>query len=290
MNIVDRRPNPKGKSLSNRQRFLGRARAEVKSAVQEALRKRKVANVGQGEKVAIPTRGISEPIFHHSRRTGRTEHVVPGNKEYLRGDEIPRPNGGEGRGGSQGSPDGSGEDAFEFTLSKEEFLDMFFEDLELPDLVKKSLKETFAVDLQRAGYTVTGSPANLSVRRTMRNSMARRISLRRPKQWELEAIREAIENARARGADEEADRLVRELDRTRASQQDNSLYRPARCPLQPFRARTSPEYRSGDVLPDGCIGVDDRGDERPRQALLYAIACFSDPALSACRYRLHPPH
>ena len=53
MNIVDRRPNPKGKSLSNRQRFLARARVEVKSAVQEALRKRKVADVGHGEKVAI---------------------------------------------------------------------------------------------------------------------------------------------------------------------------------------------------------------------------------------------
>ena len=213
MNIVDRRPNPKGKSLSNRQRFLGRARAEVKSAVQEALRKRKVADVGQGEKVAIPTRGIAEPVFHHSRRTGRTEHVVPGNKEYVKGDEIPRPPGGEGRGGSQGSPDGSGEDAFEFTLTKEEFLDMFFEDLELPDLVKKSLKETFAVDLQRAGYQVTGSPANLSIRRTMRNSMARRISLRRPKAWELDALNEAIENARARGAEEEAERLQLELDR-----------------------------------------------------------------------------
>jgi hypothetical protein len=104
----------------------------------------------QDYKDAIPTRGISEPIFHHNRRTGRTDHVVPGNKEYVRGDEIPRPTGGEGRGGSEGSPDGSGEDAFEFTLSKEEFLDMFFEDLELPDLVKKSLKDTTAVDLQRA--------------------------------------------------------------------------------------------------------------------------------------------
>jgi hypothetical protein len=163
--------------------------------------------------VAIPTRGITEPVFHQRRRTGRTEHVVPGNKEYLRGDEIPRPNGGEGRSGSQGSPDGSGEDAFEFTLSKEEFLDMFFEDLELPDLVKKSLKETFAVDLQRAGYTVTGSPANLSIRRTMRNSMARRISLRRPKPWELDAIRAAIEEARARGSDVEAEKLTREFER-----------------------------------------------------------------------------
>src|ERR1700689_3966240 len=180
MNIVDRRPNPKGKSLSNRQRFLARARVEVKSAVQEALRKRKVADVGHGERVAIPTRGISEPLFHHNRRTGRTDHVVPGNKEYVRGDEIPRPQGGEGGGGREGSPDGSGDDAFEFTLSKEEFLDLFFEDLELPDLVKKILKDTLAVDLHRAGYTVNGTPSNLSVPRTMRNSMARRIALHRP--------------------------------------------------------------------------------------------------------------
>ncbi|MBV9863675.1 MAG: YeaH/YhbH family protein [Alphaproteobacteria bacterium] len=213
MNIVDRRPNPKGKSLSNRQRFLSRARAEVKSAVQDALRKRKVADVGHGEKVAIPTRGIAEPIFHHNRRTGRNDHVVPGNKEYVRGDEIPRPQGGEGRGGSEGSPDGSGEDAFEFTLSKEEFLDMFFEDLELPDLVKKSLKETVAVDLQRAGYTVVGTPANLSVPRTMRNSMARRISLKRPKTADVEALREAVEEARRAGCDEDAERLAVELER-----------------------------------------------------------------------------
>src|SRR5207244_9839981 len=213
MNIVDRRPNPKGKSLSNRQRFLGRARVEVKAAVQEALRKRKVADVDHGEKVAIPTRGITEPIFHHSRRTGRSEHVVPGNKEYLKGDEIPRPTGGEGRGGSQGSPDGSGEDAFEFTLSKEEFLDMFFEDLELPDLVKKSLKDTTAVDLQRAGYTVTGTPSNLSVPRTLRNSMGRRIALRRPKLSEIEAAQQALEEARTAGDEAEIDRLTREFER-----------------------------------------------------------------------------
>ena len=212
MNIVDRRPNPKGKSLSNRQRFLARARVEVKSAVQEALRKRKVADVAQGEKVAIPTRGIAEPIFHHNRRTGRSDHVVPGNREFVRGDEIPRPQGGGDGGGREGSPDGSGEDAFEFTLSKEEFLDLFFEDLELPDLVKKSLKDTTAVDLQRAGYTVTGTPANLSVPRTMRNSMARRIALRRPKLGEIEELRRRVEEARSRG-DAEADALARELER-----------------------------------------------------------------------------
>ena len=213
MNIVDRRPNPKGKSLSNRQRFLARARVEVKSAVQEALRKRKVADIAHGEKVAIPTRGISEPIFHHNRRSGRSDHVVPGNKEYIRGDEIPRPQGGEGQGGRDGSPDGGGDDAFEFTLSKDEFLDMFFEDLELPDLVKKSLKDTTAVDLQRAGYTVSGSPSNLSVPRTMRNSMGRRIALRRPKLSDIDALRKQLEEARANDNEEEVQRLTLELER-----------------------------------------------------------------------------
>src|SRR6266403_2624794 len=212
MNIVDRRPNPKGKSLSNRQRFIARARAEVKAAVQDALRKRKFADVGSGEKVSIPTKGINEPSFRQSRRTGRSEYIVPGNKEYVVGDEIPRPSDGGGGGGSEGSPDGSGEDSFEFTLSKEEFLDMFFEDLELPDLIKKTLKEASATDLQRAGFTIAGSPASLSVRRTMRNSMARRISLRRPKPEEVEALEKELDEAKAKDDEAAVSRLKAEIE------------------------------------------------------------------------------
>ena len=116
MNIVDRRPNPKGKSLGNRQRFISRAKGELRDAVQDSLKRRKVGEVGNGEKVAIPTKGINEPVFHHSRRTGKSEYVVPGNKEYVAGDEIERPQGGAGGRGSEGSPDGDGEDDFEFTL------------------------------------------------------------------------------------------------------------------------------------------------------------------------------
>src|SRR3989344_8214142 len=128
MDIIDRRPNPKGKSLENRRRFLGKARVEVKKAVADAIRNRKVGDTSQ-EKVKIPNGGTSEPVFHHSRRTGRAHHVVPGNKKFVQGDEIPRPPAGGGRGGSEGSPDGAGDDSFEFTLSREEFLDFFFEDL-----------------------------------------------------------------------------------------------------------------------------------------------------------------
>jgi uncharacterized sporulation protein YeaH/YhbH (DUF444 family) len=192
MNIVDRRANPKGKSLGNRRRFIERARAEVKGAVLDALRKRKITEIEGSEKVSIPTRGIDEPSFRPSSSGGKRFYIVPGNKEHVVGDEIERPQGGQGR-GSEASDSGEGTDGFEFTLSKEEFLDLFFEDLELPDLVKKKLSEASAPELSRAGYSVSGNPANLNLVRTMRNSMARRLSLKRPKREEVEALEQEIE-------------------------------------------------------------------------------------------------
>ena len=77
-------------------------------------------------------------------------------------------------------------------LSREEVLDLFFEDLELPDMVKLNLKEITSFKPRRAGFTMTGSPTNINVGRTMRNSYGRRIALRRPKQQELDAIAEEL--------------------------------------------------------------------------------------------------
>ena len=196
MNIIDRRPNPKGKSLANRQRFIDRARGEVKRALSDALKRRKVGESDGGEKVSIPTRGITEPMFHRSSTGGWRDYIVPGNKKFVVGDTIERPPSGDGGGRGQASPEDGGEqDAFEFVLSKEEFLNLFFEDLELPDLVKTRLKETEATQLSRAGFSVAGTPANLNLVRTMRNSLARRISLHRPTPSEIAALQRQVEAA-----------------------------------------------------------------------------------------------
>ena len=203
------------------------------------MRKRKVADVEHGEKVAIPTRGISEPIFHHNRRTGRTEHVVPGNKEYVRGDEIPRPRAARGSGGREGSPDGGGEDAFEFTLSKEEFLDMFFEDLELPDLVKKSLKETLrrrsaARRLHRHRHPVQPQhPPHHAQQHGAAHRAADGRSCRRSRRSR------GVEEARARGDDEEAERLTRELERIERRSKIIPYIDPIDVRYQPLRARAA---------------------------------------------------
>jgi uncharacterized sporulation protein YeaH/YhbH (DUF444 family) len=191
--FIDRRLNPKDKSLGNRQRFLQRARTEIKKVVNRSIKDRKVADIASGETIAIPTKGIGEPRFHHSRTSGRRERVLTGNREFATGDRIPKPTGGEGGGGKKASDGGQGEDEFQFALSRDEFLDLFFEDLALPDLVKTSLKEITSHKWRRAGYTTAGNPTNIHVRQTMRQSLGRRLALKRPRLAELDALREEIE-------------------------------------------------------------------------------------------------
>ena len=179
MNIVDRRLNPKAKNLGNRQRFMRRAKAEIRTAAREALKKRKVTEVEGGQSISISTKGLREPSFGLSGSAGSRDFVLPGNQNFSVGDTIPKPPQGGGS-GNQGSRDGSGDDDFVFTLTKEEFLDLFFEDLRLPNLVKVQLKSLRSYKLARAGFSTDGSPAKLNSARTMRNSLARRMAMNRP--------------------------------------------------------------------------------------------------------------
>ena len=214
--FIDRRLNPKDKSLGNRQRFLKRARAQIKDVVNRSIKDRSVTDISSGETVTIPTKGTGEPRLRHARSNGRRDGVYTGNKEFLTGDRIAKPPQGGGKGGKEASDDGDGEDEFQFTLSREEFLDLFFEDLELPDLVKTSLKEVQAQKWTRAGYTSSGVPANIDVMRTMRNSLSRRLALKRPKLAEIEAILEQIRELESKAVPSEADIELLEALRERA--------------------------------------------------------------------------
>ena len=178
MHIVDRRLNPGGKSLENRQRFLRRAKALVQGAVKKSSEGRDIKDVLEGGEVSIPLDGMNEPRFR--REGGVRDMVLPGNKKFIEGDMLPRSGQGSGRGGS-GAGEGDGEDAFRFVLSRDEFVDLFLDDLELPDLAKRKLAEAESEGLRRAGYTTSGSPANISVSRTVRLALARRVALRRPR-------------------------------------------------------------------------------------------------------------
>ncbi|WP_150305170.1 YeaH/YhbH family protein [Pseudomonas saliphila] len=174
--VIDRRLNGKNKSTVNRQRFLRRYKSHIKKAVEQAVGRRSITDMDHGEQISIPGRDIDEPIFHHGQG-GRQTRVHPGNREFTSGDQIARPQGGGGQGGTQASNSGEGEDDFVFQITQDEFLDFMFEDLALPNLIKRHLAGTDTFKPVRAGISQQGNPSRINIVRSMRAAHARRIAL-----------------------------------------------------------------------------------------------------------------
>ena len=175
--LIDRRLQGKNKSAVNRERFLRRYKSQIKDAVGRAIKGRSITDIENGEKVSIPVKDVNEPSFGHAHG-GVWEVVNPGNQEYQKGDLINRPKGGGGSGrGRAGNSDQTTEDDFIFELSREEFMNYFFEDLELPHMINNQLTATTEFKPQRAGYTVSGTPSNIHVLRSLRGALGRRIAV-----------------------------------------------------------------------------------------------------------------
>jgi len=191
--IIDRRQQGKQKSAVNRQRFLKRFRKHIKEAVTDAVNKRSITDMERGEEISIPKKDVSEPIFRQGKG-GKQRRVLPGNKEFIRGDRIDRPKGGDGGSGGKASNQGEGMDEFVFELNQQEFLDFMFEDLELPNLVRKQLKDSDSYKLVKGGYTRDGIPARLNVVQSLRGAKARRIALSGAIRREIKALEAELES------------------------------------------------------------------------------------------------
>lgn len=212
--FLDRRLNAGKKSMVNRQRFLRRYKNQIKQAVADAVGKRSITDIDQGEPISIPTKDISEPQFQSGRR-GYIEHVLPGNEEFMTGDLIKRPppmRGGSAP-GDKGNSEGVAEDEFTFQLSREEFMDLYFEDLELPDLIKKDLVSIRDYKMVRTGITQTGTPANINVVRSMRQAAARRMALTAPYKRRLRNVKESLEKHKINPCAEHGEQNRLEEDR-----------------------------------------------------------------------------
>jgi uncharacterized protein len=217
--FIDRRLNGKNKSTVNRQRFLKRYKSQLKRSVADAVNKRSITDIDSGERVGIPSKDISEPVFHHGKG-GIRDMVHPGNKDFVSGDRIRRPEGGGGDGSGQGKAGkgGSGDDDFVFELSREEFMDLLFDDLELPNLVRNQLIGTTEFKTVRAGYSTDGAPSNIDVVRSLKGAIARRTAIGAPLRARVRELEAELESLIAAGVDETELRvreLREEIDRLR---------------------------------------------------------------------------
>lgn len=203
--IIDRRLAGKNKSIANRERFLRRFRSHIRRAVSEAVRDRGIKEIENAKSISIPRKDISEPVFRHGPG-GKREMIHPGNDQYIRGDKIDRPTGGAGQGGSNASADGEGEDDFVFELSREEFMQYFFDDLELPRLVKTQLTALPDLKNVRSGYAAEGTPNNIDIVRSLRSALGRRIALGSPLVSELGRLEAELEEMK-RDPDDRRDEI-----------------------------------------------------------------------------------
>jgi uncharacterized sporulation protein YeaH/YhbH (DUF444 family) len=211
--IIDRRLAGKNKSIGNRERFLRRHHEQVREAVRRAVDNRGIRDMERGEDIHIPKKDINEPVFGHGQG-GTREMVHPGNREYVTGDQIERPKGGGGQGSGKGqaSDSGEGEDDFVFHLTKEEFMQIFFDDLALPRMTQTQLAETPEWKTHRAGFVSDGTPSNLSVVRSMRGAIGRRLAIGAISRGELRELEDDLEEVLARplDAEREAERKLLE--------------------------------------------------------------------------------
>lgn len=198
IHLVDRRLNGNNKSAANRERFLRRYKEHLQKSVKDMIGERSITDMAKGGDVRIPARDIAQPRFRHGHG-GDRETVHPGNREFVKGDTIKRPDGGAG---GPGREPGSGEnvDDFVFSLSREEFLDIFFADLELPRLLRNALGQAMQKKWIHAGFVTAGAQCNLSVLRTLKTALGRRIALSSAIRDTLRETHERLQRARAEHA------------------------------------------------------------------------------------------
>ena len=252
--FIDRRRNPTGKSLSNRQKLMRRARHYIKQTIDDSVANRSIRDTRDDpesghETVTIPVKGITEPRFVHSSVGGLRQKIFSGNKDFVTGDRITRPDPKKGQAKSNASEDGDGQDEFSFALTRNEYLDILFEGLELPDLSKKKPSKQETVSLHRGGITTSGSPSNLNLIRTMRHSLGRRIALQRPSAAEINRLQAQIkqlEKAKNPTADllYELKKLRLWLERMKRRRSVVGFIDPIDLRFNTFRPETRPNYKA----------------------------------------------
>lgn len=176
MFFVDRRKTTGNKSAPNREALLRRIKMAIKGANPSKLGQSVTDDAADAvNPVRVASDTLHEPRFMYESGTGDNEFVLVGNEEFERGDRIPLNGGGSGNGSGKGAGDsGSGEDDFVVNITSEEFMNIFFEDCELPNLEETNERVLPETEPKHAGFSRDGTPASLRVVRSFKQAMPRR--------------------------------------------------------------------------------------------------------------------
>ena len=161
------------RSARDRARHRQKIKSSIRDNIGDILAEESIIGRDGQRIVKIPIRSIKEYRFIYGENSAG---VAQGDGNQKPGDVVDKgdPNNGQG----QGPGDQAGVDAIETDITLDELISIMFDDLELPDLEKKSLKQVMSDDARkRKGKRHAGIRPRLDKKSTARNRIRRKLSV-----------------------------------------------------------------------------------------------------------------
>jgi hypothetical protein len=157
------------RSAGDRARHRTKIRESIRDNIADIIAEESIIGQSRDRIIKVPIRGIKEYRFVYG---DNTPGVGQGKGGTERGQVVGK---GEQQGqGEDKAGDKAGTDFYETEVTLEELIDIMFEDLELPDLERKALRQLESIRFgRRKGYRQVGIRVRLDKRRTVRERSKR---------------------------------------------------------------------------------------------------------------------
>jgi sporulation protein YhbH len=164
------------RSAGDRARHRLKLRESIRDNIADVIAEESIIGKDRGKIIKVPIRGIREFRFVYGENT---PGVGQGDGKSQQGQVVGKAKGQQGTGEGKAG-DSPGTDYYETDVTLEELIDIMFEDLELPDLERKALRQIEAFRLaRRKGYRQVGIRVRLDKRRTVRERVKRKLATSR---------------------------------------------------------------------------------------------------------------
>ena len=164
------------RSAGDRARHRLKVRESIRDNIADIIAEESIIGKDRDKIIKVPIRGIREYRFVYGDNAAG---VGQGTGESENGQVVGKVK-GQGQRGEDKAGDQPGTDYYETDVTLEELIDIMFEDLELPDLERKALRQIEAHRIaKRKGYRQVGIRVRLDKRRTVRERVKRKLARRR---------------------------------------------------------------------------------------------------------------
>ena len=171
------------RSAGDRQRHRQKVKRSIRDGIADILAEESIIGRDNNRVIKIPIRSVKEYRFVYGENV---PGVAQGNGSQKPGDVVGPPDPGDAS-VDQGGGNQPGTDAFETEITLEELVSIMFDDLELPDLERKSLRQVISEDARkRKGLRHKGIRPRLNKKATARNRVRRKLAVEGSRREELE--------------------------------------------------------------------------------------------------------